>query len=192
MTTFRIDATEVEALADRLDRLSGDVLRGLARDAVNEAAERADDLSMGRILERMNLTRAYLREKIRVERAAEPGNTVRAEIVASGDLTILSHYGAQQLRTGVGPRGGRGAGVSVEVRRGNRLTRDKWFMMKLKYTGGKLGVFQRIDGKAKHLYGPAPYSLLRQQGTYHADEHGDILEEVMLRRANEAIAAALA
>ena len=189
MTTIRIDTSEAEGLAASLRSITGQMLRREALAAVNETAQRADGSSVERMTQRYNIGEAYLRNKIRLVRATDPAKP-RAEIVALGPdspqragLTILSNYDAKQMRGGASGR--KPAGVEVEVRRGNRVQRTKWFMMALKGTDGKQGVFERDPargGKPMHLYGPAPYSMLRQQGAYHADEFESDLAATMRRR----------
>lgn len=196
MTTFRIDLSEAEALAAAMRSVTASVLRQEALQAVNEVARRADENSVERMTQRYNLGESYLRSKMRLVLAADPSRP-RAEIVALGPdtpqragLTILGNYDARQLRGGASGR--KPAGVEVEVRRGNRVTRPKWFMMALKNTGGKQGVFERDPargGKLMHLYGPAPYSMLRQQGQYHEAEFTEDLAGTMRRRARALVGA---
>lgn len=193
MTTIRIDTADAERLAGSLRSITGQILRREAVAAVNETAQRASDNSLERMTQRYNIGETYLRQKISLVAATDPSRP-RAEIVAMGPdrpqragLTILGNYDAQQLRGGTSGR--KPAGVEVEVRRGNRVQRTKWFMMALKNTNGKQGVFERDPargGKLMHLYGPAPYSMLRQQGQFHqAEFEGDLA--ATLRRRTQAL-----
>lgn len=189
MTTIRITTADAERMASSLRSITGQILRREAVASVNETAQRATDNSLERMTQRYNVGEDYLRRKISLVAASNPA-APRAEIVAMGPdrpqragLTILSNYDAKQLRGGASGR--KPAGVEVEVRRGNRVQRTKWFMMTLKGTDGKQGVFERDPargGKLMHLYGPAPYSMLRQQGQYHQVEFEDDLATTMRRR----------
>lgn len=171
----KIAADKLEALADRQQvRLS-------AVEAVNDVAVRFEAAARKGMNADLNLSDAYVASKVHLTKAL---STPRAEIVTTGDLTILSRYPYQQ-NTAPAPRGRKGdsrrgvppgqkaAGVSVAIRRSSSTTQPKWFTMRLKAggdAGQNVGVFVRTGRGLKHIYGPSPYSLFRHQINTHTDE----------------------
>lgn len=69
------------------------------------------------------------------------------------------------------------AGVTVTVMRGQPKLFEHGYLMPLKNTGGKLGLFARNkEGKSKHRYGPSVYSLFRDYIGRSSDEISNVLE----------------
>ena len=172
MTTIRVDIQRpAEQLASRLDRAADStrIRIGLV-DAVNDVTQRFELTAARAMNAGLALDDAYVRSKMKRTPAVSGRGIVRAEIETRGDLTILGNYPHQQLRqAGTAVRSGtsrgrRPAGARVEIRRGAAVTEPQWFVMKLRGTGGKEGLFVRTsENRTKHIYGPSPYSLFRFQ-----------------------------
>lgn len=189
MTTFKLTANFEPAIrkADRLDEIArGAQLLVSAVDAVNDVARRVDAAARRAMNAGLNLSDDYVARKMQVFKATVQSRGVaRAEIIARGDLTVLSHFPYAQLsepargrargdpKRGI-PPGRRPAGVAVEIRRGDAKAVPGWFTMTLRRgtaAGDKVGVFYRhSDGRIEHKYGPSPYSLFRFQVNQHIDE----------------------
>lgn len=194
----RFKLAEAEDAAQRLARVDGERLGGIAQRAVNAVATRFEDKSRERITQRVNLQPAYVKSKTDL-RLADSAVRPRAEITVAGPrrpgahgLTILGRYGPTQVQGNgamrrAGPRAGRrNAGVHVEIGRGRPIFEPQWFLLPLRrgaVAGGNgLGVFVRTSDrdKPKHIYGPSPYSLFRQQVQYHEAELAADLERTAL------------
>lgn len=195
MLKIRTRVDDLDGLTTRLERAAErGRLAVAAVEAVNLVTRRAEESTREGGLKDINLTPAYVRSKTDVA-LATPGGRARAEIVTRGDLTTLGNFapvsrvvapGAQRR---AGPiKGFRSAGVRIAVRKSTYATEPQWFLMRLRagaLPGQKLGVFMRDDsirpktkkdGKAgkRHLYGPSPYALFReqiavQQGSFRED-----------------------
>lgn len=199
---LKIDATQVNGLADRLGRLSGREFGLACLTAVNEVTTRFDKDSQHGMTADIGLTPAYVRSKTDVALAERLVNP-RAEIRVRGDLTILGRFPLQQLtqaaRTkakgdparGI-PAGRKQAGVKATIRRSAPAAREKWFTMRLRAgagPGANVGVFVRQTGsdKPKHIYGPSPYSLFRHQIETHIGSVEDDLQRTALNRTAELV-----
>lgn len=191
--SIKIDNAPVDALAGRIEALANRALLRLsAVDAVNEVAARFDAAARKGMNAGINLSDAYIASKMAATRAVSAGRTVRAEIVARGDLTIMGHYPVEQRRGTNGVRGRRASGVGVEITKGAAKIVDKWFLMRLR-NSGKMGVFYRPQGgKPVHKYGPSPYSLFRHQIDTRGDDLAADLAATVAGRAADAIQKALA
>lgn len=75
---------ELEDAAQRLARVGFSSVERLAMDAVNEVADRTFDESVSRMTSRVNLTPAYVRDRMSVEKAKDP-KKAEALIIAFRD-----------------------------------------------------------------------------------------------------------
>lgn len=180
MSSIRVDVRQVTGLADRFAELTPDRIGRGALQAVNEVtaafSEKAEDGALANI----NLTSAYYREKQTVTLGKSPLEP-RAQIKVDGDLTVLGRFPGTTSFTQPGAprragpvRGRRSAGVRAQITRSASLREPQWFTMKLRNQQGLLGVFVRDDSIAarnardgvagkRHIYGPSPYALFREQ-----------------------------
>lgn len=95
--SIKVDVGKIEALAKSLGEFTPEQLGALTVDAINTAAESAYELSRKTMLRTINLTDAYVQDKMQLESATAKSPT--ATITAKGkqdDMTNLSHYGAMQ------------------------------------------------------------------------------------------------
>ncbi len=150
-TTF--DAAPLYRVAQRLERQMGG--QQLA-SGLNHAATSARVVFTRHWADEVNLPLAYIESLYTVRPAA--ASRLVAEVLGRRRDVQLRQYGAQRV---FGPNG-KAAGVSVAVTPGGgRKTIGKAFFLPLKrgkVSGGNgEGVFVRIGGKLKLLYGPAPY-----------------------------------
>jgi hypothetical protein len=93
-----IDVSRVERLAGRLQDLGGEDFGRMAVRVVNEVADETYDLARPRMIERINLTDQYVRDRMSVRHATNP-DAPRASVVASGSraaLTTLARYDGRQ------------------------------------------------------------------------------------------------
>ena len=127
----------------------------------------------------------------------EVGGKARATISVNGDLTVMGNFGPVRVTAPgamrrAGPIAGRrSAGVNVAIRRGQPRLEPQWFLMRLRQgtqAGTKFGAFVRDDsiapsprglreGRAgkRHVYGPSPYALIREQiGRQRSDIEDDL------------------
>lgn len=181
MTTVRVDVRQVTALADRLARVPGRTLGIVARDVVNEVTVQFERQAIDGGVANINLSKTYVRDKTDVTLATSLTKP-RSVIETAGDLTPLGRFGPVRARSPGAPRragpikGNRSAGVFVNVTNDDRLFEPQWFLLPLKNNPGLFGVFVRDDalppragasreGQAgkRHIYGPSPYQLFRQQ-----------------------------
>ena len=189
MSSFRIDPRQINDLADRLATITPERLGRGAVAAANEVLTRFTDTSVDRITDRVALDAGYVRSKMTTELATSAADPTATLTVAgpgrpSGNgLTILGRYPYGTVQSGTSRRT---AGVGIEVRRGAPKFMDKAFTIRLKYGNGT-GIFRRENGKLVHQYGPAPYSLTRQQITYHEQELRDDLERTTAARIADEI-----
>lgn len=200
--TVNIRVDQVRGLAERIERVTGQQLGISARDAVNEVTVRFDETARSGENTDLNLSAAYIKSKTDVVLSTSIVNP-RAEIVTSGDLTILGRYQplVQLRQTSTraghdGPRRGRAAGVSVQIRKSRAEVQPKWFTMRLRYgaqPGAETGVFVRRagDNKPKHIYGPSPYSLFRHQISVRQDDLEQDLTQTALAKIGAVIEGAL-
>lgn len=211
MTAITIDVKTVAALAGRLESITPARLGGGAVRAVNEVITQFEADSRQRITERVNLTGEYVKSKTDLVLATQPADPTATLTVAGPGrpagrgLTILGRYGPEAYRGGRSASGGRAAvrgrrsaGVAVEISKGAPVFVDQWFLMRLRdgrgAGDGRLGVFVRTTasgGKPVHIYGPSPYSLVRQQIDRNAAGIGDDLQRLSLNYVADQVVAAL-
>lgn len=167
---FDFDFDAAALLAQKLHRVSGETLNGVAAAAVNRVTGRFDDKQRKGQTQDLNLPRSYI-DELTTTTEATAANP-RATITTKGNLTVLDRYGARPYqRAGdtdkLGRRlGRRQAGVHLPIRPSQPQNEDALFMLPLKNNPGRKGVFVRTTasgGKPKHLYGPSPYALFRFQ-----------------------------
>lgn len=188
-----IDVSEIEGLADKLKGLTPEAVGALMVDAINEVTDRTYLLARKTMLGGINLTDAYVQQKMQVVHAtpAKP----EASIVAFGDkanLTNLSHYGAIQLSKDGGKRGDtargiapgrRQAGISVEVIKGKRETFQFGFTRPgINDNDGNPIIFARKKETKKIVSrrGPAVYMLFRvAAGVIENQVYGDLERAVI-------------
>lgn len=208
---IQVKSQGVEEAASRLERAArrGALILS-AVDAVNKVTTRADvSLRAGENRD-INLTAAYIKSKTDVQLAA-PGSKPRATVTTKGDLTILSNFApvsrlvAPGAPRRAGPiKGFRSAGVRVAIRKSDYRTEPQWFVMRLRAgasAGQKFGVFVRDDaippspgakreGRAgkRHIYGPSPYALFREQIGQQFEDIEDDLAKTALRTMGDELA----
>ncbi len=199
---IRITTADLEAQADRLQRMDAAALQEAATRAVNETVTKFEPAARHLMNLGINLTDAYVSSRMATVLAPLSANPV-ATITARGDLTILGHYSPVILsapapsgkrakgdpKRGI-PPGYKASGVSVEVTRGERKDIPGAFTMTLRRgldAGEQVGVFLREGGNLKHLYGVAPYSLFRATIDAQQQIIGDQLVDEMLDELDEVI-----
>lgn len=161
MIKFRFDP--LEGLTDRLEKVAARARFAVAAvEAVNIVTKRADEsLRRGEIRD-INLTPAYVKSKTDV-RLASGGGKARAEIITSGDPTILGRFAplSRLVDSGridrIGRRlGRRSAGTALAIRKSSVENQPQWFIMRLKAgnaAGENFGVFVR-DNRLPAKNGP--------------------------------------
>lgn len=206
--TVDVSLQEIEALAARLGTFDEDTLRQASLQSVNEVADRAYNLSKARITDGLSLTDAYVSRKMKVNPAKPTDARVRATIVANGTLTSLGHYGVRaemqpvknpsrsKGHAAIGiPPGQKRAGVSVEVRRGNRKQLLKSFTLAgFRDNEGNPLVFVQAGGvnsrtgkpKVERLLGPSVYQLFKYQVGQIVAGVQDDLNDTLVARAEAA------
>lgn len=210
--TYAFRAEGLAGLGERLEEVArGSRLIASAVDIVNQVTRRAD-LSLRRgAVEDINLTPAYVKSKTDVTYATVAGGP-KSLILTKGDLTIMGNFAplSRIVAPGAARRAGpiagfRSAGTRVAIRRGSVETQNQWFIMRLRrgtQAGNKFGVFVRDDaiapknkrdGRAgkKHIYGPSPYQLMREQGRRQFDSITDDLERTAVRGLSDVVDQAL-
>lgn len=214
MIRFRFEP--LDDLGDKLDRVAARArLATAAAEAVNAVTGRADtSLQRGEIRD-INLSPAYVKSKTDVQ-LAEPGGKPRATITTKGDLTVMGNFSPLGMIAGrgamrrAGPRAGlRNAGTNVTVKKSRPTFEPQWFVLPLRRgTQAGLngfGVFVRDDrlkpsptalreGKAgkRHIYGPSPYMLFKEQIRVQQSDIEDDLARTALQRMGDAIEKELA
>lgn len=207
-----VNALDVEALTDKLGRVDDDTLAQIATESVNTVATHAYDTAKQRMTSTLSLTEQYVSRKMEVG-LAKPSTRPRATVTANGMLTTLGHYGATVLaqpvkhperskgHAAIGlAKGEKRAGVSVEVRRGNRKVMGTAFTLpgKNDREGNPL-VFIRAGGvnrktgkpKVENLYGPSVYQLFNTQIRELREGIETDLFDTLINRADEVITKAL-
>lgn len=126
--------------------------------SVNKIAAKANTQVKRTIASQVMLPASYVADKLSLQQANL--NNPTAIITGRRRPTTLASYGAKLLRNGKKP------GVSVKVsRQGPRKVLKKAFLLTLKAgaeAGSAQGVFMRVGGKLKHLYGPSVDQLFRR------------------------------
>lgn len=205
-TAIKIGIDQITAMADQVGQLDAQVFGAAAQAALNETIDRTYDLASDRITTGINLSDDYLRRRMTVDHAS--GNKLEAAITATGSramMTRLATYdaamvivprkttrpsratGALPIRIGVGAKQG---GVRVAVTRGAPKMSTDMFMLPLRtgsVLGEKFGVFRRVNGKLKHLFGPSVYQLFAYQAPRMVDEVADDLQQALLDRVEEQV-----
>jgi len=197
---IQVDARLVERLADDLAGVDASTIGRATLEAVNRVALRTEVKFRDRITQGINLSDAYLRERMGV-RPADNAAAPEAVIYAPFRHTQLGRYDPKQLTRpaqnrkrskgdksrGI-PAGSRADGVSVEVVRGSRKTISNGFTMPLR-NGNGIGVFTRRKGDAKYTtrLGPSVYQLMRVQVDELYEEVGIDLELEVLAEAERVL-----
>lgn len=208
---LKIDATQVEQLAQRLARADGKEVGEASIAALNEVVERTFDLSRERMIAGINLDDPYLRRRMSVRHATQ--GRPEASITARGDRNALSVLGRFDARPAIVPNvrpGGKGnralgipagekqRGVTVEVIRGQRNSGfvPGGFLLPLRRGnqdgGNGFGVFARTkSGQLRHRYGPSVYQLFAFQAERILADVADDLENTLIQQVDEALEKAL-
>lgn len=197
---INIDMQEVLRAAGAFGRLDGPRLGLAGLNAVNEVAPRMESRVRDAISGSINLSDAYLRERMGVRLGRNPLRP-EAVIFAPFRHTPLGRYEPRQLTQAVKhPKRSKGdklrgiaagqksAGVSVEVRRGGRKAIKTGFVMPLR-NGNGTGVFTRARGalRFQHRLGPSVYQLFRVQADLLAEETSVELQLAVLAEADRAL-----
>lgn len=200
----KVDVSKIEALAKSLGELTPEQLGALTVSAINTAASSAYELSRKTMLRTINLTGAYVQDKMSLDPATakSPAATITAFGGKRADMTGLSHYGAMQEWRGVLhptrsrgdakrgiPAGQKADGMSVEVTRGSRKRMGSQFSIPGKEDReGNLLIFRRDKaGKIQSLMGPSVYQLFRAAATAIEGQVTDDLEATLIEMANKAL-----
>ncbi|MQR02327.1 phage tail protein [Glaciimonas soli] len=169
-----IDASGITGLAQSLGQFDSAQLATVSLQAVNTVAKHTYDTVRPRMNANINLTDAYLQDRMQLRLATNPLNP-KAIIAARYRHTRLANYASKQLLQPVKhpsiakgdpsrgiPKGMKAAGISVEVTRGGRKAIPNGFTMPLN-NGNGIGVFtrSRTTREVKHRYGPSVYQLFR-------------------------------
>lgn len=97
MMEIKVDSRPIQEAAKKLGNLTAEQLGALTVQVVNDTAQSAYELSRSRMLRAINLTDAYVQQRMQVEPATSSNLT--ATITAFGGkgfTTSLSHYGSMQ------------------------------------------------------------------------------------------------
>lgn len=86
-------------MAERIGRVTGEALVTLQINAVNETLETVDETSLEDMSATINLTRPYIKEKMRAIPASKTSPS--AHLIASGELTPLGRFPNVQRVQGV-------------------------------------------------------------------------------------------
>lgn len=200
-----IDTRAVEGFADRLARLSGGDLNAVAVNTVNTVAERTEPILRESILETINLSDNYLRERIGVTKAeGVGGDGAVATISAVYKHTPLTRYMPQMITVAAKSplrklkgnaalgiaRGQKLGGITVEVTLGARKPIQNptaHFLPGLTDSSGNPLIATRTpSGAQKVRYGPSVYQLFRVARDTHLDQIDTDLRTTLLELANEA------
>lgn len=204
---LKIDVSQVEGLAKRLDKISAAELAPLLVSTVNDVADRSYVMSRDLMRAGLNLTDEYLRRRMPVRKAT--AGKPSAEIKAEYGGIAISHFDANQwvkptispIRRLKGdaargiPRGQKQGGVSVEVTRGGRKLINLpgvFIAPRIRDTEGNPFVFQRQGGrtgsgkdKLRRLFGPAPYQLFKFQLPKIEEPIADDMRETLLAQLDD-------
>ena len=183
-----------------------------AVDAVNIVTKRANEsLQRGEIRD-INLSPAYVKSKTDMVLASPGSKArseivTKGDATVLGNFAPVSRIIAPGSMRRAGPvKGFRQAGTALAIRKSSYILEKQWFVMALRrgaQAGGNgFGVFVRDDslparngpgavsegrhrdGKAgkRHLYGPAPYQLFKEQIRVQERSIQDDLERTALDR----------
>lgn len=211
-SAIETDISKIEALAGRLDSITGEELQQAAAAAVNRVTDSAYMLFKRAMTGGLTLTEQYVDAKMRVEKA-QPGTKVTAKIIAKRSVTLLGHYAPIVITAPVKkpkrskghaailvPAGQKPVGASVEVSRGSRKViqpkadtpdvvlwpskRDReGNPMLFRITGGRT---EKGLPKMQALYGPAVYQLFRYQIDKLSNTIEEDLEAALVQEAESA------
>jgi hypothetical protein len=199
-TLLSIDVRSLLGAADDLRSLDAERFGEVGLTAVNDVATRTEHRISDTIVSGINMSAAYVARRMGTRLGDNP---LRPEAVIAAPAVDrpLGHFEPQQLtqavknpkrskgdkRRGIAP-GQKGAGVSVEVRRGNRLAVTNGFLMPLR-GGNGWGVFTRERGSLRfqHRLGPAVYQLFRVQRDLLRDEVAVDLQLAVLAEADRVV-----
>ena len=203
------DFSKIDALADRLDGLSGEDLQKAAAAAVNRTTDEAYGLFKHAMTQGLTLTEQYVDAKMQIEKAV-PASRVTAKIIAKRSVTLLGHYSPVVITAPVKhpkrakgsaalalPAGQKQVGASVEVSRGSRKiikplgdTPDVVTWPSKRDREGNPMLFRLVGGRTSKglprmeaLYGPAVYQLFRYQIDQLSDEVAIKLEQALIEEA---------
>lgn len=210
---IKLDFSEAIRLADQIGGVSAEDLGRIATNVTNEVAQETYELAQSRMLRNINLSKAYVDSKMRLDLAR--GSRPTATITAFGSSenrkannTPLGRYDARVVQAPAktqrpgGPRripglqpGNRQAGVVVQVVKGVASSGfvPQGFLLPLKrgnVSGGNgMGVFTRKKGeKPRHFYGPSPYQLFAHQAEMIQNEVSDDYADQLVEAVNDVIA----
>ncbi len=184
-TVFKVDVSQLEDFAGRLENLSAEKLHLATIGTLNQVVDRAYVLGRERMLLGINLSDDFLQRRMEVRYATRTQRY--AQITTHYGGIGVSHFRPQQtVRPAVSPvrklkgdpprgiaLGDKQGGVSVEVTRGarKRIRLPGVFTApNIKDTEGNPFVFQRMGGRTRtgrdrlrRLFGPSPYQLFKHQ-----------------------------
>lgn len=207
MISFKFKFDPLEGLADKIEQAARRGRFALAAvDAVNIVTQRASTSLQAGEIANINLDPAYVKSKTDVQ-LASPGSKARATITTKGDLTVMGRFGATMAsmqRTGgttrSGPRPARlNSGTKYRIKKSAPGFERQWFVLPLRKGleagGNSFGVFVRDsritpskkalrEGKAgkRHIYGPSPYQLFKEQIRLQGGDIQDDLARTALDR----------
>ena len=199
--TVKFDVREIEGLADKLGRISGEALGTATVVAINKVATRTYDLTRNRMNVGLNLTDSYITSRMQVQLAVNASKP-SASIVARGQATTLGHYrprmvlqavkrpGQSKGNAALGiPSGSKSAGLSVSVTRGsNKLLEHAFQIPKFRDSDGNALVFLRgSNDKIRKAIGPSVYQLFRTQVQQNINAIGDDLQTTVVAEVESAI-----
>jgi hypothetical protein len=97
MIEIKVDSKPVQDAAKRLGSLTAEQIGELTVQVINDTANDAYDLARTRMLRSINLTDAYVQQRMKVDEATtqKPTATITA-FGGKGFTTSLSHYGSMQ------------------------------------------------------------------------------------------------
>jgi hypothetical protein len=216
---IRFKFAPLDGVADKLERVAARGRFALAAaDAVNTVTKRATEALMRGEMRDINLSPAYIKSKTDMA-LAQPGGKPRAEIITKGDTTTMGRFGVDMtsMRRGGNPvlragvrHGRRNSGTYFQIKKSAAAFEPQWFVLPLKGAGGGgglngFGVFVRDDrlkpganavrpGKAgkRHIYGPSPYQLFKEQIRLQSDDIRADLQRTALAIMGDEIEDALA
>ncbi len=196
-TSFNVkfDVQQLEELSASLGKIANGIGSDVSVKVLNATAQRTFDEARKRMTSKVNLTDEYVRGKMTFREGT--ADNLQATISVEGrdntrDTPLTRFDSKMVLASASSPKsklkgnaalgipvGLKQAGVKVEVARGAESSGfvPRGFLLPLnkgKEPGGNgFGVFSRrkVDGKAKHRYGPAVYQMFKV-------ESGSMLGEV--------------
>lgn len=217
---IQFDTSALDGLTNMLDLLDGAALVTLSVAAVNTVAKQVHAAAIDRAVNSVNLSRAYVENALNLKLAEDGQRNPTARVVAPARNVTLSRFDAGQHSKpvtwsndrilGMGKKFGKwpgwtqrkgdpmrgidpddkASGIDVTVKRGQPRDMKSAFLVPLKNSGGRMGVFVHDGKKLKHLYGPAVYQLYRNYLGDHAQDIQSDLETELMAGLDAAIAKA--